>query len=125
MYPDRKLMAFTNGYINDKLALYHLKALGLEGLKVGEASEKNIEMLYERLSNWRLEIEEVFGFERSQASKGGISTDMVDIDTMAVRSCNELYAAGECLDVVGKCGGYNISFALYTGYTAGCSALQG
>ena len=40
-----------------------------------------------------------------------------------MESINEknMYLVGELLDVDGKCGGYNLSFAFITGYIAGKS----
>ena len=41
---------------------------------------------------------------------------------MASRIVNDLYFAGEVLDVVGPCGGYNLQFAFTTGAVAGMAA---
>ena len=56
-------------------------------------------------------------------SAGGILTDVIDPETMHIVSDETLgkniFACGEVTDVVGKCGGYNLTYAFITGYLAG------
>ncbi len=53
---------------------------------------------------------------------GGVSVKEVDPKTMASRLVPGLYFAGEVLDVHAHTGGYNITVAFATGYTAGQAA---
>lgn len=48
---------------------------------------------------------------RATVTCGGVDTAEVDRRTMASRICPGLYIIGEALDVDGRCGGYNLSFA--------------
>ena len=43
----------------------------------------------------------------------------VDSKTMKSKINENVYFAGEVLDVVGKCGGYNLQFAFSSGFIAG------
>ena len=50
---------------------------------------------------------------------GGIKTAEIDPKTMESRLVKGLYFAGEVIDVDGYTGGYNLTIAFSTGYTAG------
>ena len=128
-FPKRKLMAFLNGFIHDKLAAFFEKKLWDKhiiestGLCIEDMDDDIIIAIYDELTSWSVVPESLMGFDRSQASAGGIITDALNPETMAVNGRTELYAAGEAVNILGKCGGYNISFALYTGSLAGKSVL--
>jgi len=55
---------------------------------------------------------------------GGVSVKEIDPRTMASKKKAGLYFAGEVLDVHGHTGGYNITAAFATGYTAGTAAAR-
>ena len=55
-------------------------------------------------------------------TRGGIDVKALQPSTMAVRSLQGLYAAGELIDVDAHTGGYNLQIAFATGALAGQSA---
>ncbi|MCJ7625886.1 MAG: NAD(P)/FAD-dependent oxidoreductase, partial [Anaerolineaceae bacterium] len=61
-------------------------------------------------------------FEFSQLSTGGIPLSEVNPDTLESHLVNDLFFAGEVLDVVGPCGGFNLQWAFSSGAIAGASA---
>ncbi len=125
--PNRKVLGFLNGFLNDKLALYHLNRLKEDGSVKDDVnvSESEAGLIYRALTDWRLSIGGFNDETRSQASAGGIATSQIDPKDMHIIDRRELYAVGETTDVLGKCGGYNISYALYTGFLAGRACLGG
>jgi len=74
------------------------------------------------LKRYRFQINGTDGFQRCQACAGGIPTDEVKPESMESRIVPGLYAAGELLDVLGECGGYNLHFAFLSGTIAGRNA---
>ena len=60
----------------------------------------------------------------AQCASGGIPLSETDPDTMESGKQKGLYLAGEMLDVDGRCGGYNLSFAFLSGIAAGRSAAK-
>ncbi len=60
--------------------------------------------------------------EKAMAMKGGIRLREVSPETMESRIVPGLFFAGEVLDLVGPCGGYNIQWAFSSGRLAGFSA---
>lgn len=77
-----------------------------------------------RLENGLIPIEGNRGFNFGQAAAGGIPLTEVDLHTMQSRKQKGLYFAGEVLDVLGPCGGYNLTWAIASGMLAGISASQ-
>ncbi len=125
-YPDMRLDQFVNGYINDKLAVYMIrKFYGIPdiSLTLKEVTETGARGLYQEITEWKVIVRSKAGFDMSQASAGGITTSYINPYTMMIspeRTLGEgIYAVGEATDVLGKCGGYNLTFAFVTGYIAG------
>ena len=75
-----------------------------------------------RLENGLIPIEGTRGFNFAQAAAGGIPLSEIDLRTMQSRKQKGLYFAGEVVDVVGPCGGYNLTWAIASGLTAGEAA---
>lgn len=65
------------------------------------------------------EIFDTYGFNQAQVTAGGVPLCEVNPVTMESRICKNLYLTGELLDVDGRCGGYNLTFAFSTGIIAG------
>ena len=61
--------------------------------------------------------------EEAIVTAGGVDVRQVDPKTMASKLCNNLYFAGEVLDVDAYTGGFNLQIAFSTGYAAGSSVL--
>ncbi len=78
-----------------------------------------------RLETGLIPIEGTRGFNFAQAAAGGIPIAEIDLRTMQSRRQKGLYFAGEVVDVVGPCGGYNLTWAIASGMTAGEAAGKG
>ena len=70
----------------------------------------------------RIVIEGTADEQHAQLTLGGIATEAFDSSTLASREVDRLYAWGEALDIDGRCGGYNLSFAWLSAMRAGASA---
>ncbi|MBR2619346.1 MAG: NAD(P)/FAD-dependent oxidoreductase [Firmicutes bacterium] len=68
--------------------------------------------------NWRLPVKGVKGWKDAQCTAGGISTEELNMDSMESQKQENLYFAGEVLDVQGPCGGFNLQNAWETGIKA-------
>ncbi len=58
------------------------------------------------------------------ATGGGISLKEINSKTMEVKKHPGLYVIGEALDIHGPIGGYNITLAMSSGYSAGMAILE-
>ena len=63
-------------------------------------------------------------FNETMGVLGGVDTKEVDRETMRSRKVDNLYFAGEVLDLLGPWGGYNLQMAFSTGYLAGISVCK-
>lgn len=77
--------------------------------------------LAEECTSMLFPVEQVKGYDFCQVTGGGVAREEVD-EHLASLKIPGLYIVGEMLDVVGKCGGYNLQWAFSTGYIAGCHA---
>ncbi len=81
-------------------------------------SEKEIKALEKVVTSFEISITSLDA-EKAQVCTGGIPLGEVDKNTFASKRVSNLYIVGECLDVDGLCGGYNLAFAFISGYIAG------
>jgi hypothetical protein len=83
-----------------------------------------VESLLSQVEDLSLKVKGVRGFEYCQVTAGGVPLGEVNPLTMESSHVPGLYLAGETLDVVGPCGGYNLQFAFTSGALAGRAAGQ-
>jgi hypothetical protein len=67
----------------------------------------------------------LLGFDKAMVTHGGISLKTIDSKTMRSKLINNLYFAGEAINLDGPCGGYNLQMCWSTGYIAGQNAASG
>lgn len=113
------LFAILVGLVPSKIAQGLLEELKLQAeLQGTEIHTKLAKKIANKLLNWKFEVTQTHGFRHAEVSGGGINTTEVDEKTMMSKKCQNLYFTGECLDVVGRRGGYNFAFAWASGYLA-------
>ena len=109
-----------NGLLHEKLCLYalemHCPGKGKQSLS--EWSDQELSETIRSLKFMSLRVRGLRG-EQGQACKGGVSTSVLDPLTMQVKGQPTLAVTGETTDVVGRCGGYNLMYAMISGLRAG------
>jgi len=65
----------------------------------------------------------LLGFDKAMITKGGVSLKEIDSKTMKSKIIDNLFFAGEIIDLHGPCGGYNLQICWTTGYLAGKSVV--
>ena len=88
-------------------------------VRVNQVPAKALPYLFALLTALPFTVTGTRGFEFCQVSAGGVPVSEVDPLTMRSLLVPNLLLAGETLDVVGPCGGYNLHFAFTTGALAG------
>lgn len=76
------------------------------------------------LKGVRMTVDGLLGFGEAIATAGGIFLKEIDGKTMRSKLVDNLFFAGEILDVDGPTGGYNLQICWATGYAAGKSAAK-
>ncbi len=119
---NEKASLLLGGIVSNKLApiILDINNIARESL-AKDINAKQIRSIVNTLINWRFNITDTQGFKHAEASGGGIRTDEVDNKTYESKVCENLYFAGEVLDIVGNRGGFNLHFAWASGYCAGFS----
>lgn len=121
--PQKRADQFLIGLFHKKLSEMWIRQAGIPTeRKVSAFTEEDFRSLTELIKEFRVPVTGTNSFEQAQVCAGGVDTSQVDPDTMESLFVPGLYFAGELLDVDGMCGGYNLSFAWASGYTAGKSA---
>ena len=103
-----------------------IKLSGIEPeKKVDYISREERNKLVHLLKELELTPTGLLGFKWSVVTSGGIALKEVNPNTMSSKKVENLYFAGEILDLDGPSGGYNLQECWSTGYLAGESAVKG
>jgi predicted Rossmann fold flavoprotein len=90
--------------------------------KSGEVNREERRSLCALMKGLRAPVAGLEGFDRAIVTAGGISLDEVDMRSMRSRLIENLFFAGEILDIDGPTGGFNLQLYWSTGYCAGSAA---
>jgi len=102
-----------------------IKLSGIEPeKKVDYISREERNKLVHLLKELELTPTELLGFKWSVVTSGGVSLKEVNPNTMGSKKMENLYFAGEILDLDGPSGGYNLQACWSTGFLAGQSAAR-
>lgn len=92
-----------------------------ENKPVNQITKEERALLASLLKDFTLHITGTRPISEAVVTAGGIDLKEVDPSTMESKLIKGLFFAGEILDVDGYTGGYNLTIAFSTGYTAGDS----
>jgi len=87
--------------------------------QVNSITKQERNKLVHLLKEFNLEVKELEGFKKAIVTSGGIDLKQVDSQTMKSKIIENLYFAGEVLDLDGPTGGYNLQSCWSTGFVAG------
>lgn len=116
---DKEFHSFIEQYFSKKLTNYFLDLFGIKReIKIKQMSKKDIEKFL-NIKNIKYDIKNKNNIELAYVTGGGIDMKYINSRTMESTKIKNLFFAGEALDIHGPVGGYNLTLALSTGYTAG------
>jgi predicted Rossmann fold flavoprotein len=90
-----------------------------EGVHGNEINKEARKKIIKTLKHIEFNAVSLVGFDRAMATAGGVSLKEIDNKTMQSKLIDNLYFAGEMIDLDGPCGGYNLQLCWTTGYIAG------
>jgi len=118
--PEKEINSFVRNYLPKRLADFIVnKTVG--NRKIKALSKVNINKMINEFKNFEIDIKETGSLKNSFVTGGGINVKEINPMTMESKTNKNIYFIGEALDIHGHTGGYNITIALSTGYTAGKS----
>lgn len=116
----RTAETFLEGLLHPRLAQVVVRELGVARDLPG--ARMPLEALAVLLKDYRLDVEGSGEPKQAQVTRGGAVVTEFDPETLESRLFPGVFAAGEVLDIDGRCGGYNLHWAWASGYRAGESA---
>lgn len=96
--------------LNNKLAKVITKDLKIEGKRVTNLTDNDLTKVVNIIKSMTFEVTGTGDFDVSQVTSGGAKLEEFT-NNLESKKYGGLYAVGEVLDVDGKCGGYNLSWA--------------
>lgn len=119
---DLTLQEVFAGLVHEKLLRMLLAGAGLQAeMKKKRLTADAAAAVMRSMKDVRFVISGSAGYEKAQLMAGGAAMRELDRDLMSSRIPG-LYVAGELCDVNGICGGYNLQWAMISGYRAGRAA---
>ena len=92
--------------------------------KISDLTKEERLRLIKVIKGIEFNVTGLLGFDKAMITSGGISLKEVDSKTMKSKIINNLYFAGEVLDIDGPSGGYNLQVCWTTGYVAGINSTK-
>ncbi|MFA7702100.1 MAG: aminoacetone oxidase family FAD-binding enzyme, partial [Patescibacteria group bacterium] len=92
--------------------------------KLNLISREERKTLLHLLKEFKLTVLGLAGYDRAMLTSGGVSLQEVDSRKMNSKIVENLYLAGEILDLSGPTGGYNLQLCWTSGYLAGENAVS-
>ncbi len=93
--------------------------------KVNTITKQQRLTLVNIIKGFEIRLNNKAGFEEAIITSGGVLTTEINPQTMESKIVENLYFAGEVIDVDANTGGYNLQIAYSTGYLAGISCSGG
>ncbi len=90
--------------------------------QVNLITKEERKLLLHLLKEFTLNVQSLVGFEKAIVTSGGVDLQEVDPKTCQSKIIDNLYLAGEILDLDGPTGGYNLQICWSTGYAVGSSS---
>ena len=119
---ERSLYGALNGLLHEKICLHGIRKFYPEDTKrkLSACTREELLRIAEYLMAFPITVKKLLGAQ-GQAGRGGILTDSVDPATMQIRNTKGLAVTGELTEVTGRCGGYNLMYAVISALRAGNS----
>lgn len=92
--------------------------------EVSSVTREERHRLVRLLKSLEMTVSGVLGFEHAIVTSGGVLLKEIDSKTMKSKLVDNLFFAGEVIDLHGPTGGYNLQQSWSTGYLAGQSAAR-
>lgn len=116
----KKIGNCMQDFYSPKLLQLILQIANLDsGKNAANISREERRMIVKISKGLEMDVEELLGFERAMVTSGGVDLKEVDSKTMQSKIIENLFFAGEILDLDGPTGGYNLQMCWSTGHTAG------
>ena len=113
----KKILNTLNIFVPEKMVAIVLEIALIDKDKVCQAITKQERLkLIKTFKKIKLTTIGLLGFEKAMITKGGVSLKEIDSKQMKSKIIDNLYFAGEVIDLNGLSGGFNLQMCFTTGY---------
>ncbi len=115
--PKRSVGEFLSGFLNKQIGQAVLRSAGIDNLErpIAELTSDEIELLAKSTKQFAISVTDTRDLSQAQACGGGAILSEFTPHLQS-KLQNGLYACGEVLNVLGDCGGYNLTWAFSSAY---------
>lgn len=124
-FPEESITQMLYGIFPKSFIKYLIKRLEWkEEMPITSLTDKQMNRLTSAVK--KLTFAPVYqeNYEKSQTAGGGVDLEEIHMNTFESRQYPGLFITGELLDVYGKCGGYNLTFAILSGIEAADTVVK-
>ena len=122
--PKKFIKSLFVDFIPQRFITVFLKNLGIDDNKqANNITNEEKRAIVELLKNTEVVATELLGFELAMVTSGGISLKEIDHKTMKSKIIDNLFFAGEIINIDGRTGGFNLQACWSTGYLAGKNVI--
>lgn len=123
-YSELNLEIFLEKYFTKRFSKFLVKKLNLQKF-IKSLSKNEITKVFNLIKNYSLEVKAVNDIDKAYVTGGGMDLNYVNTSTFESKINPGIYFIGEALDVHGPVGGYNLTLALSTAYSAAKNIEKG
>lgn len=121
--PKKSVRSLLGEFMPQRMISVFVRKLDIDANKqINNITKKEREIIAGELKNIEVTVAGLLGFDLAMVTSGGVSLKEIDDKTMKSKIINNLFFAGEIIDIDGKTGGFNLQACWSTGYLAGKSA---
>jgi predicted Rossmann fold flavoprotein len=114
-----------NGFLHFRLIQPILKNSLVEHQRTSDSiTHEDCLRLTQSLKYFKQTVTDLYLWNQAQVTKGGVDCKEVNPLTLESLKQKKLYFAGEVLDMDGDCGGYNLQWAITSGYVVAKALLE-
>ena len=89
---------------------------------IADFKDSELKQIANKINHFEILDGTAIGFQSAEVTLGGVSCDKISSKTMESKLYPGLFFAGEVMDITGDLGGFNIQWALSSGFVAGNNA---
>ena len=117
--PNKTVLNNLKGILPQNFLNVVFEVLDLSEVKASDLRKEDENKIIEYIKEMKLTARETLTIKAAQVTSGGVKVKEINASTMESKIINNLYFAGEVIDIDAETGGYNLQMAFSTGYLAG------
>ena len=117
--PNKTVLNNLKGILPQNFLKVVFEVLDLSEVKSSDLRKEDENKIIEYIKEMKLTARETLTIKAAQVTSGGVKVKEINASTMESKIINNLYFAGEVIDIDAETGGYNLQMAFSTGYLAG------